>query len=398
MLSPLTFLGLLTPALPALGGRDEDFYEPPADLAGYAPGDLVRAEPMQAFLLPGVRLRARGWRVLYRSTGACGEPTAVSGTVLLPATPRAEPTPLVGFAIGTHGMGDAAAPSRLLARGLDYEAASIAMVLAHGWAVAITDYQGLGTPGDHTYLVGRALGPNVLDCMRAARGLHPHELPADGPAAVVGYSEGGAAAGWAAQLQPTYAPDVALRAVVAGAAPADPELGGRELEGTFFSFFAAYGAIGYAAAYPELQLEPLLTPDGRARLSSVRNSTIVGAALRGPHFARGSDLTTPSILDLPDWQARFGENRLGAIAPPAPVLLHHAPPDAVVRFRQSITLRDEWRALGADARLYATPGPLDHASAGLVGTRVGLNWLAERLDARRVAAASAAAPRLADAA
>ena len=37
------------------------------------------------------------------------------GTVLLPQAP-AGPRPLIGFAIGTHGIGDAAAPSRLLAR------------------------------------------------------------------------------------------------------------------------------------------------------------------------------------------------------------------------------------------------------------------------------------------
>ena len=89
----------------------------------------------------------------------------------------------------------------------------MALALARGWAVAITDYQGLGTPGDHTYMVGRALGPNVLDAMRAARKLSPAELPVDGPAAIMGYSEGGAAAAWAAQLQPVYAPDVRLGGV-----------------------------------------------------------------------------------------------------------------------------------------------------------------------------------------
>jgi hypothetical protein len=35
-------------------------------------------------------------------------------------------------------------------------------------------------------------------------------LPAHGPVALVGYAEGGGAAGWAAQLQTTYAPDVPL--------------------------------------------------------------------------------------------------------------------------------------------------------------------------------------------
>jgi hypothetical protein len=215
------------------------FYLPPEPLPAGVPGDLIRAEPMDAYLIPGARLRARAWRVLYRSTGAIGEPTAVSGTVLIPAGRARGPRPLVAYAVGTHGIGDAAAPSRLLARGRDWEAGLIAMVLARGWAVAVTDYQGLGTPGDHAYMVGRALGPNVLDVIRAARALVPSELPAEGPAAIIGYSEGGAAAAWAAELQPTYAPDVPLVAVAAGAAAADVETAGPNIEGSFFSFFIA---------------------------------------------------------------------------------------------------------------------------------------------------------------
>ena len=155
----------------------EGFYEPPAPLPDGRPGDLIRAEPVDAYLAPGVRLRARAWRILYRSTGATGDPTAVSGTVLLPRGRAGRVRPLIGYAIGTHGIGDAAAPSRLLPRGLEWEAGLMALALARGWAVAITDYQGLGTPGDHTYMVGRALGPNVLDAMRAARALSPLSCP-----------------------------------------------------------------------------------------------------------------------------------------------------------------------------------------------------------------------------
>ena len=38
---------------------------------------------MDAYLVPGVRLRAKAWRMLYRSTSAVGEPTVVSGAVLV---------------------------------------------------------------------------------------------------------------------------------------------------------------------------------------------------------------------------------------------------------------------------------------------------------------------------
>jgi fermentation-respiration switch protein FrsA (DUF1100 family) len=361
----------------------EGFYLPPEPLPAGDPGDVIRAEEIDAYLVPGVRIRARAWRVLYRSTSATGEPTAVSGTVLVPGSRARGPRPLIGYAVGTHGIGDVAAPSRLLARGREWEAGLIAMVLARGWAVAITDYEGLGTPGDHSYMVGRALGPNVLDVMRGARRLEPDELPVEGPAAIIGYSEGGAAAAWAAQLQPSYAPDVPLLAVAAGAAAADVESAGPRLDGTFFSFFIAYGGIGYAAAYPELDLDPYLTPMAREGIDALRESTIFQAVLFGPRFVRSSDLTQPNILELPDWRARLRENRLGDMPPTAPILLHHARRDQIVSFAQSVNLRDDWERLGVDVRLYVTRGGVDHISGAVAGTPVALDWIARRL-ARKV--------------
>jgi Secretory lipase len=359
-----------------------EFYVPPDPLPEGRLGELIRSEPMDAYLIPGARLRARTWRVLYRSTGAVGEPTAVSGTVLIPSTRTRGPRPLVAYAVGTHGIGDAAAPSRLLARGREWEAGLIAMVLARGWAVAVTDYQGLGTPGDHAYMVGRALGPNVLDVMRAARQLAPDELPVEGPAAIVGYSEGGAAAAWAAQLQPTYAPDVPLAGVAAGAAAADVETAGPNIEGSFFSFFIAYGGIGYAAAYPELELDPYLTPLAQANIAALRQSSIFQAAMWGPRFVRAADLTQPNVLELPEWRARLAENRLGLSAPAAPVLLHHARRDQIVSFQQSVNLRGDWTQRGGDVRLYVTRGGVEHISGAVAGTPVALDWIARRLNRR----------------
>jgi hypothetical protein len=358
---------------------EELFYVPPEPLGVGDPGEILRAEEMDAYLVPGVRLRARAYRVLYRSTSAVGEPTAVSGTVLIPRGRSNKPRPLIGYAVGTHGIGDACAPSRLIARGLEWEAALIAMVLARGWAVAITDYQGLGTPGDHTYMVGRALGPNVLDAMRAARSLEPEVLPAEGPAAIIGYSEGGVAAAWAAQLQPTYAPDVPLAGVAAGAAAANLEAAGPSLDGTFFSFFIAYGGIGYAAAYPELELDPYLTPMARDGIERLRRSSVVDAIRHGPRFVSASDLTQPNVLDLPEWRARLRENRLGTLVPDAPVLLHHARRDQIVAFDHSINLRDEWTGRGGDVRLYITRGGVDHMSGAVAGTPVALDWIGRRL-------------------
>ena len=76
----------------------EGFYIPPEDLGEGKPGDVIRAEPVDAYLVPGVRFRARAWRMLYRSTSAIGEPTAVSGTLLVPYGRIRGPRPLVGYA------------------------------------------------------------------------------------------------------------------------------------------------------------------------------------------------------------------------------------------------------------------------------------------------------------
>lgn len=364
----------------------EDFYESPLplkELRKLEPGTLLRSQPMDTYLIPGVRMRARAFRVLYRSTGAVGEPTAVSGTVMLPeARKRGGALPLIGFAVGTHGIGDHAAPSRLLASGRDWEASLMGHVLARGFAVAVTDYQGLGTPGDHVYMVGRALGKNVLDAMRAACELVPAELAIDGPAGIIGYSEGGAAAAWAAQLQPSYAPEMALAGVAAGAAAADMELAGPGLDGSFFSFFLAYGAIGFSAAYPELELDLHLTERAQKQIDMLRNSNVFQAALHGPRFAKAGELTEPNVLEMPAWRARLRENRLGTIAPQAPVLLHHARHDQIVDFEHSKRLLEDWQALDADVTLHVTRGGLDHISGGLAGSPVALDWLTKRLEYR----------------
>jgi hypothetical protein len=60
----------------------------------------------------------------------------------------------------------------------------------------------------------------------------------------------------------------------------------------------------------------------------------------------------------------------------------HARRDQIVSFAQSVGLREDWHALGADVRLYVTRGGLDHISGALAGTPVALDWLARRLSRR----------------
>jgi Secretory lipase len=131
-----------------------------------------------------------------------------------------------------------------------------------------------------------------------------------------------------------------------------------------------------------LDLDTHLTPMARERIDELRRSSIIQAMLWGPKFIRSSDLTQPNVLELPEWRHRLRENRLGLMAPAAPVLLHHARRDQIVSFVQSINLRDDWQRLGADVRLYVTRGGVDHVSGAMAGTPVALDWLDRRIGRR----------------
>lgn len=346
-----------------------------APRAHAAPGDLLSAVPARAQLVPGVDLPARAWKVVYRSTTATGRPTRVSGLVLVPLLPAAG-RPLVGYAIGSQGLADRCAPSAQLAAGTEYEASLVAAVLARGWTVALTDYPGLGTPGEHPYVVGRALGPAVLDSMRAARHLPEAGLDPHGPAAIMGYSEGGGAAGWAAQLQPRYAPDVPLVGAAVGGVTADLLRIAPSLDGSPYAFLLGYTVSGFDAAYPKLRLRRYLNARGRAFVRRMRDTCLFEAIPTFP-FGHMSQLTTTDVFAVPAVRRVLERNRLGGAAPAAPVLLQHARADQILPYDQAVALRRKWCARGAHVHFQDAVG-VDHISGGVGAAGPAADYLAAR--------------------
>ena len=76
--------------------------------------------------------------------------------------------------------------------------------LNQGYIVAATDYQGLGGPGPHPYLVGPSAAHSVLDVVRAATEVT--KASANTRFAVWGGWQRGHATLWTAQLAASYAP------------------------------------------------------------------------------------------------------------------------------------------------------------------------------------------------
>ena len=157
-LLPLLAALLLAPAAAAKAPVGDAFYTPPSPLPGKAHGDVIwsrAAEIDNNMRLPG---SSRNILVLYRSTGIDGKPVAESGAIAMPnRRPPKGGWPVVTWAHGTTGLADQCAPTRMTRQTDTYAndlLSQLAALVKAGYSVVSEDYECLGTPGLHTYLVG----------------------------------------------------------------------------------------------------------------------------------------------------------------------------------------------------------------------------------------------------
>jgi pimeloyl-ACP methyl ester carboxylesterase len=196
------------------------FYTPPRPLPAASPGTLIRSVKVTG--VTGVPVGATVWRLLFHSTTIYGADEAESGYVIAPSMPApAGGYPIIAWAHGTSGFAAPCAPSLFTNAGGGsgpYLIPALGRYLKAGYVIAAADYQGLGVAdGVHPYLLGASEGMAVLDATRAARQLNG--LRTSPTVIIYGHSQGGHAALFAAQMAPSYAPELHVIGVVA-AAPA----------------------------------------------------------------------------------------------------------------------------------------------------------------------------------
>lgn len=324
-----------------------DFYEPPSPLPIAQHGSLIRSATSHVLLAPLANAR----KIMYLSQDTHGRPVATTGTVIVPVLPwiGKGPRPLVVYAVGTIGLGDACAPSKLLTNVLEYEAPIIAMFVARGYSVVVPDYEGLGTPGTHTYLNRAALAHAVLDSVRAAQQLP--NVGKTGPVGLIGYSEGGDAVAAAVELKATYVPELNIKGAAVGSAPADLTGLVNFLDGTYGAGFIGYVLAGLAAAYPDqVNWSNFLNDAGMKLVTSVQNECLY-QTLPKHLFMKTSSLTKTgesvgTLMTKPPFTALVASQRLGMRPPTVPVFVGHSPLDDIVPFGPGRQMARNWCDLG----------------------------------------------------
>ncbi|MEV4002364.1 lipase family protein [Actinomadura sp. NPDC049753] len=357
------------------GPAGDAFYTPPSPLPSGSPGDVIRARPAKAGP-PTARSLADAWQVMYLSTSALGKPVAVTGIVLVPKKADPAKAPIVGFGPGTSGPAFRCAPSRFIDQGAFYEQAALNEMLGKGYAVAVTDYEGYHENPATTYVVD-SMGYSVIDAVRAAQRLPESGLSKDARVAFRGYSQGGAAAMWAGQKQPKYAPELKLAGVVGGGVPSDLAAVGLPLEGRDPFGFLLYSMVGMDHAYPELDLASYLNDAGRAMVDGLEGGACTLELLLDYKGRTIPDYFTTSPFATEAWLNRVAENQLGGEPVKVPVLQYHSVSDEIVAYGQAKQLRDDYCKLGVPVTWKTWDG-VGHITLVYRGDEDAMAFLADR--------------------
>ncbi len=318
---------------------------------------------------------ATAYRVRYRSQAVDGRPIEVTGLVYIPkGTPPAGGWPVLSYAHGTVGLADRCAPS-VSDSNSDVVRAAASVLTTFGIAIVATDYEGLGTPGRHPYLVGESQGRGVLDIVRAGREIPRGSL--SDRVIVWGHSQGGHAALFAGEIQPRWAPELKLLGVIAGAPPSQLVNVADSIEHSKYRGYLFMVAAGLHAADPSLPLDAVLTPKGLSTLPVVDtgcNSEVFRAFGSGPL----SDYVVRDGLSRSPWKEALAANEPGNRRIAAPVLIIHGDKDEQIPVATSATLRTKMCRLGVvvDRKVYRGA---DHAGAALISLFDVAGWITQRL-------------------
>ena len=196
--------------------KDDPFYKYDGPLDMH-PGTVLRTR-RTPYHIGGVETPLEATQLLYRSTNhQTGKPT-VNVTSVIPPLTKPNKTKVISYQSAYDSLNQSDEPSYAISGGkrdlsrivADVEAAVYGQFLADGYTVIIPDIEGQRAD----FAAGPECGLNTLYSIRAAFSKKSTlDLPNDARVAMFGYSGGALGTEWAAELAPTYAPDVNKRLI-----------------------------------------------------------------------------------------------------------------------------------------------------------------------------------------
>ncbi len=342
----------------------DPFYVPPAGFESTRPGAVLRTRRVVSSFFSLIPDPVETHQILYRTTAINGSAIAGVTTVFKPlfakkdrfvtwstaydsSATQCEPSYSYRFA-------SSIVPSITTTNGI--EMLIIELFVLKGYIVSSPDYEG----PDAAFTAGHLSGMGVLDSMRAVSNFGKSlGLTTTTPSIVgAGYSGGGLATAWAAELQQAYAPELPVKGWSAGGIPANLTYIFQFIDGKLMSGFETIALAGlmkpsaYGATLQPFFAE-VATPALQKVLEFASSQCMVPSLVAFPfqslfdtkYQKLGSNvLTAPTLLSV------LQDNTLGVNktqTPSVPFLMAHAEPDELVPYAPAAKLHEAWCNNGA---------------------------------------------------
>jgi hypothetical protein len=364
---------------------DEDpFFVPRPGFETMAEGTILRSRPVELAAFGVIGMKVRAWQLLYRTTDLNGIPEASVTTVVTPMGGVAPGAPLLSFQCAIDAISPRSFPSYALRRGsralgtfVHVELLCFADALARGWAISIPDHEGmLGAWG-----APREPGYRALDGIRAALAFEPGGLDPSAQVGLWGYSGGGLATAWAAEMAPTYAPELDIAGAVLGSPVGDLVSTFHRLNGGLHAGLPTLVVAALRRVYPAFEelVATHFSDEGRAVLDKAAQSTTAAAVVRLARYNVDRHSGTPiaELLAMEAMLAVFADLTLGDRAPAVPLLVVQAVRDQIIAVADIDALVRRYREQGAHVT-YLRDRASEHISLLPLSTPLSLNWLDDR--------------------
>ncbi|WP_082563576.1 MULTISPECIES: lipase family protein [unclassified Nocardioides] len=372
--------------------RDDPFHDAPPNLGALADGTVIRSRRVRLGFLGLVPQRGlTAWQLAHRSNDLDGKAEVAVTTVLVPrGYDPTRPQRVIAYQCAIDAISDKCFPSYALRQGArswgalpQFELLLISGLLDRGFVVSLSDHEGRG---GH-FAAPREPGHRVLDGIRAVLRFEPLGLAHDTPVGIFGYSGGGMASAWAAELAPSYAPELRVVGAVLGSPVGDPGEAFIKLNTGLNAGLPALVVSGLRHVYPGLArvIRQHASAGGQRRLDALGEMTTVSAVLRYAFddFDDYLDAPLADVLALPEVLALFDDLRLGKNVPACPLLVVQAVHDQVIDKAEVDAQVAKYVDGGADVR-YLSDRLSEHISLMVLAMPTMLGWLEDRFEGAEV--------------
>ncbi|WP_416382299.1 lipase family protein [Nocardia transvalensis] len=379
---------------------DDPFYQEPPLRGDEKPGTVLKAKPVDVMFLGNKPGTVEAYKLMYVTTGVDGvTPVISTGILMIPrdGKPNSE-RKLISYQEANDSVGWSCHPSTQWTGGDPLDGSSwsalgpLALMFGKGYAVMISDVGNDGDRRPHGVFAGKFAAHAQLDGVRAALNHREAGLDPNAQVALFGIAGGGVGAGFSAEMQPEYAPELNVKSAVLEGMVVNQRNFMRVANGSVGSGFAFATLLGLEPWYPEMKLDEKLNPAGLGIANLFRTQCQTPAYFGMPFVPlAGLFNTGRNPADEPDFQAVFDDNELGKSGTPkAKVLIASCAADdsfmSLVPARDSRELADKYRAQGADVSYQPTNCSMVRMLTDLYGWGTDLfgmqtiDWLDSKFD------------------